>query len=125
MAFVLLSSPCIAALSVTRKEMGSVKWLLITIAFQMLTAYLVSFILYTLGSLFLFNKWIILIPMISAAVGIIVYAIIKTKAKRRKIINAVRYGNRARSASQTYSEIAAKLGLTEDDYECYGNIRQK
>ncbi|MGI6133925.1 MAG: ferrous iron transport protein B, partial [Christensenellales bacterium] len=84
MAFVLLSSPCIAALSVTRKEMGSVKWLLITIAFQMLTAYLVSFILYTLGSLFLFNKWIILIPMISAAVGIIVYAIIKTKAAQKE-----------------------------------------
>jgi hypothetical protein len=61
--------------------MGSVKWLLITIAFQMLTAYLVSFILYTLGSLFLFNKWIILIPMISAAVGIIVYAIIKNQGR--------------------------------------------
>ena len=63
--------------------MGSVN-MLITIAFQMLTAYLVSFILYTLGSLFLFNKWIILIPMISAAVGIIVYAIIKTKAAQKE-----------------------------------------
>lgn len=84
MTFVLLSSPCVAALGATKKEMGSNKWLFITIAFQMLTAYIVSFIIYNIGSLFLYNMWIVLIPAIIAVSAIIIMWIIKHIKRRSK-----------------------------------------
>jgi len=53
MAFNLLCMPCFAAVGAIRREMGSLKWTLRTIAFQMLTAYVVSFIIYRIGMLFI------------------------------------------------------------------------
>ncbi|MDD4315628.1 MAG: ferrous iron transport protein B [Clostridia bacterium] len=70
MAFVLLSFPCIAALGATKKEMGSTKWLLITMGFQVATAYLVAFLIYNIGSLYFYNKWIVLAPLIFAAASV-------------------------------------------------------
>ena len=46
MAFNLLCMPCFAAVGAIKKEMGSWKWTGITIAFQMITAYIVAFIVY-------------------------------------------------------------------------------
>ena len=46
MAFNLLCMPCFAAVGAIKKEMGSWKWTGITIAFQMVTAYIVAFIVY-------------------------------------------------------------------------------
>ena len=42
-AFVLLYTPCVAALSATVKEIGSGKWALFAVAYQTLTAWVVSF----------------------------------------------------------------------------------
>lgn len=53
MAFNLLCMPCFAAVGAIRREMGSLKWTLRTIAFQMATAYVVAFIVYRIGLLFL------------------------------------------------------------------------
>lgn len=52
MAFNLLCMPCFAAVGAIRREMGSLKWTLRTIAFQMVTAYVVAFIVYRVGMLF-------------------------------------------------------------------------
>lgn len=52
MAFNLLCMPCFAAVGAIKKEMGSMKWTLRTIAFQMVTAWIVSFIIFQVGSLF-------------------------------------------------------------------------
>ena len=46
MAFNFLCMPCFAAVGAIKKEMGSWKWTGITIAFQMITAYIVAFIVY-------------------------------------------------------------------------------
>ena len=46
LAFNLLCMPCFAAVGAIKKEMGSWKWTGITIAFQMITAYIVAFIVY-------------------------------------------------------------------------------
>ena len=46
MAFNLLCMPCFAAVGAIKKDMGSWKWTGITIAFQMITAYIVAFIVY-------------------------------------------------------------------------------
>lgn len=101
MAFILLSSPCVAALGATKKEMGSNKWLLITIAFQMLTAYIVSFIIYNVGSLFLYNMWIVIIPCILAISAIIIVGIIKHIKHKGVCKNANRCGNSKKHQDET------------------------
>lgn len=52
MAFNLLCMPCFAAVGAIRREMGSLKWTLKTIAFQMGTAWIVAFLIYNIGNLF-------------------------------------------------------------------------
>ncbi len=51
MAFNLLSIPCVAALSALTSEMKSTKWTLFSIAFWVTMAWIVSFLIYTIGSL--------------------------------------------------------------------------
>ncbi len=70
MVFVLLSFPCIAALGATRKEMGSTKWMFIAMSFQLSTAYLVSFLIYNIGGLYGYNRWIVLAPLITTVVAL-------------------------------------------------------
>lgn len=50
MAFNLLCMPCFAAVGALKKEMGSVKWTLRAIGYQMLTAYVVALIINMIGS---------------------------------------------------------------------------
>ncbi len=51
MAFNLLCMPCFAAVGAIRREMGSLKWTLTTVAFQMATAWVVAFLIYQIGNL--------------------------------------------------------------------------
>ncbi|MDD3251505.1 MAG: ferrous iron transport protein B [Lachnospiraceae bacterium] len=51
MAFNLLCMPCFAAVGAIRREMGSLKWTLRAVGFQMLTAYIVALIVNTVGNL--------------------------------------------------------------------------
>lgn len=50
MAFNLLCMPCFAAVGALRKEMGSVKWTLKAVGFQMLTAYIVALLINLIGN---------------------------------------------------------------------------
>jgi len=51
MAFNLLCMPCFAAVGAIKREMGSWKWTLRTVAFQMVVAYIVAFLIYNIGNL--------------------------------------------------------------------------
>lgn len=51
MAFNLLCMPCFAAVGAMRREMGSIKWTLRAVAFQMLVAYVVALIINIFGNL--------------------------------------------------------------------------
>lgn len=51
MVFVLLYTPCVAALSAIRKEMKSVKWTTISILYQLITAWFVSALVFQIGTL--------------------------------------------------------------------------
>ena len=51
MVFNLLCAPCFAAIGAIRREMGSAKWTLITVAFQCGVAYIVAFLIYFIGSM--------------------------------------------------------------------------
>jgi ferrous iron transport protein B len=52
LVFVLLYVPCIAAVSTLYKEMNSLKWTARSILWQICAAWLVSFLVYQIGSLF-------------------------------------------------------------------------
>lgn len=52
LVFVLLYTPCLAATTTMARELGSKKYALISIVYQILIAYAVSFFVYTLGLLF-------------------------------------------------------------------------
>lgn len=51
--FILLASPCFAAIGATRREMGSWKWTFITLIYQTGLAYLVSLMVYQVGNVIL------------------------------------------------------------------------
>ncbi len=51
MSFALLATPCIAALSAMRKELNSWKWFTFAIVYELVVAYLVSFLIYQLWML--------------------------------------------------------------------------
>ena len=52
LVFVLLYIPCVAAMSTMYREMNSLKWTLFSAAWQIGSAYLVSLLVYQVGSLF-------------------------------------------------------------------------
>ncbi|MCL2343113.1 MAG: ferrous iron transport protein B [Firmicutes bacterium] len=51
LVFVLLYVPCVAAVSAIHREMGSLKWTLTSVAWQLICAYGVSLLVYQLGRL--------------------------------------------------------------------------
>jgi ferrous iron transport protein B len=51
MVFVLLYTPCVAALSAIHREMGSVKWTLVTVGYQLLVAWFASAMVFQMGTL--------------------------------------------------------------------------
>lgn len=51
MAFNLLCMPCFAAVGAIHREMGSLKWTMRTVGFQMLVAYVVAMIINVVGNL--------------------------------------------------------------------------
>ena len=53
MVFCLLYIPCLATLATIRKETNSWKWMFFSVIFQLGVAWIVTFIIYQLGSLFL------------------------------------------------------------------------
>ena len=51
MVFVLIYTPCVAALATIRKETGSWKWTLFSVAYSLILAYIAAFIVYQVGLL--------------------------------------------------------------------------
>jgi ferrous iron transport protein B len=51
LAFTLLYMPCIAAFAATKRELGSMKYAILTALYQTITAYVVALIIYQIGKL--------------------------------------------------------------------------
>jgi ferrous iron transport protein B len=50
MVFILLASPCIAAIATIRREMGSWGWTLAALSYQTGLAYVIALLVYQIGS---------------------------------------------------------------------------
>lgn len=53
LVFVLLYTPCVAALTAMRKEFGSRKWMAVSVVYQLAVAWILSFAVFQIGSLFI------------------------------------------------------------------------
>lgn len=93
MVFVLLYTPCIAALSAIRKEMSSFKWTFIAIFYQLFVAFIASSLVYQIGTLVLnvfSGKTINVMDLIIAvlSISIIIYVIWIQVSKANKHENS-------------------------------------
>lgn len=83
MAFNMLCAPCFAAMGAIRREMGSMRWTLITVGFQTFTAYLVALLINKVGSaLFLGGSVMEAIILVAIVIAVIIMALTVGKSKR-------------------------------------------
>jgi len=83
MAFILLAPPCVAALGAARKELGSGKWLLLSMGFQFALGYSVAMIIYLIGSLYNLNKGVFITVAVLICFAIISLMSIKYIKKNK------------------------------------------
>ena len=90
--FNLLCAPCFAAMGAIKREMNSAKWTAFAISYQCVYAYIVSFIVYQLGTLIYaiyapsvaVSAWSIVGASIAVVlVGLIVFLLVKPDAKKK------------------------------------------
>lgn len=85
MIFVLLYTPCIAALSTMKKELKSFKWMTFIFIYQIIIAWLVATIVFQAGKIFSnINSTVSLLAIFAVAVSIFVYV---KSAKKGKCIS--------------------------------------
>ena len=77
LVFNLLCAPCVAAMAAIRKEMNSAKWTAFAIGYQCTFAYIISLIVYQLGSAFTGNMNIAGLIAATAAIIALVYLVVK------------------------------------------------
>jgi ferrous iron transport protein B len=85
MAFILLASPCIAAIAATKKELGSGKLMFATMVFQCVTAYLVALVINQAGNLWAYDRTLaisIIAGVVAAA--ILAYTVYRVIRNRRR-----------------------------------------
>lgn len=80
MAFALLATPCIATLAALKRELGSWKWLIFSVVYELVVAYLVALLIYQLGSLGLGS---VLSYIFLVVVVLFVYSMIKKVIKQK------------------------------------------
>lgn len=101
MAFNLLSVPCMAAVGAANGELRKKRHLWTAIVFWMLTAYIVSAVLFWFGALVVVCWWAALIVGLAALAAAIVFPVLKAK------------GIIGRGRRQTLSSPAAELASTD------------
>ena len=90
--FNLLCAPCFAAMGAIKREMNSTKWTAFAISYQCVYAYIVSFIVYQLGTLIYalyapsvaISAWNIVGASLAVLlVGLIIFLLVKPDAKKK------------------------------------------
>ncbi|PKL00953.1 MAG: ferrous iron transport protein B [Tenericutes bacterium HGW-Tenericutes-1] len=80
MIFALLTSPCIAAIAAMKKELGSWKWLIFALFYEITVAYIVALLVYQLG---LLGIGALLTAIVFIVVIFIVYSTIRRIIKSK------------------------------------------
>lgn len=76
--FNILCAPCVAAIGAIHREMGSLRWTLITTGYQTILAYSVSFVIYQIGRVLFLGAALNICTFVAIAVtGLFLWLIIK------------------------------------------------
>ena len=81
--FNLLCAPCFAAIGAIRREMGSAKWTWIAIGYQCIFAYVISLLIYQLGSWFLSGVFGIGTLVAVVLLAALVYLLVRPNPENR------------------------------------------
>ena len=90
LTFNLLCAPCFAAIGAIKREMNSPKWTWFAIGYQCLFAYVVSLIIYQIGSAFIGNLSVVGIAVALAALAGLLYMIFKPYRESSKLTKSVK-----------------------------------
>lgn len=82
MVFNLLCAPCFAAMGAIKREMNSAKWTIFAISYQCIFAYIISLIIFQLGSAFSGNVYVVGLIFAIIAVLFLAYMIFKPMPKK-------------------------------------------
>jgi len=85
LAFNMLCMPCFAAVGAMRREMNSGKWTAFAIAYQMVYAYIISLIIYQVGSLFLGGAFGVGSVFGLLALGFLIFMLARPKSAAQKL----------------------------------------
>ena len=88
--FNLLCAPCFAAIGAIKREMNSAKWTLFAVGYQSVFAYLVSLMVFQIGSLFTGNINIIGLIVAILSLGLFIYLLIRPNSFTKKKTRAKR-----------------------------------
>ncbi len=105
MAFILLSPPCVASLATAKTELVSNKWFFGMLIFQTLTAYIVAFIINTLGFIFVWCGGLLLSLIIVIIISISLIVAIKTLSKNKCSACSNACGERKCQSKEKHSTI--------------------
>ena len=94
LVFNLLCAPCFAAIGAIRREMNNGKWTAFAIAYQCGFAYVVSFIIYQLGSLFTGSGNILGAVIAVALIAGIVYLLVRPYKESNTLTETVKVGTK-------------------------------
>ncbi len=80
LAFNLLCAPCFAAIGAIKREMNNAKWTLFAIGYQCLFAYVISLIIYQLGTLAIYGTFNVFTIVAILLVAVIIYLLVRRPA---------------------------------------------
>ncbi len=87
--FNLLCAPCFAAIGAIRREMNSAKWTWFAIIYQCVFAYIISFIIYQIGSWFFGTGNVIGTIVALILLGLFVYLLFRSESREKPIENKI------------------------------------
>ncbi len=90
LVFNLLCAPCFAAIGAIKREMNNAKWTWFAIGYQCVFAYVVSFIIYQVGSFFTGNGNLIGGLVALVLIALIVYMLVRPAKQDNKMTVKVR-----------------------------------
>lgn len=85
MMFNMLCAPCFAAIGAIKREMGGWKWTMITVGYQTGLAYIMAFIMYQLGNVFVLDQGFTIGAGVAVILTLIILALLVMPAKTKKI----------------------------------------
>ncbi len=81
LAFNLLCAPCFAAMGAIRREMNSAKWFFIAIGYQCGFAYLVSLVIYQIGTLITTGSFGVFTVVAFMCIALCIYMLVRPEKK--------------------------------------------